>query len=179
MISVIRWLFEKRLRAIEDEQGVSLAYMRQILRVSPPLFLKFMKILPLARFRRVLPPEVYHLARIVTVRHEACGSCLEMEARLAKRATVNAVVLNAVLEADPCALPPELAEAYFFAEALAKRSSEEDTYRAAVLRRYGEAGLVELSMAIAVCRVFPALKQAMGCAAPHVTSNGRFGALDG
>ncbi|MBU6435448.1 MAG: carboxymuconolactone decarboxylase family protein, partial [Nitrospirae bacterium] len=88
-----------------------------MLRVSLPHFLKFIKIMPLARFRRALPPETYHVARIATARHEDCGTCLQMEIQLAKQAGVRVPLLHAVLDESPCSLPPELAEVYFFAEA--------------------------------------------------------------
>lgn len=178
MIPVIRWLIEKRLRAVEHEQGVSLAYLHHILRVSPPHFLKFMKMMPLARFRRALPSEAYHIARIVTASHEDCGTCLQMEVRLAKQAGVSVAILHSILAENPCALPPDLAEVYFFAEAVAIGSGEEDDWREAILRRYGEIGIVELSMAIAVSRMFPTVLHAMGYAAPCAPSNTQFGALD-
>lgn len=178
MISMIRWLCEKRLRAMEYEQGIPLAYLRQVLRVSPPHFLRLMKMMPLARFRRALPAEAYHLARIVTASHEDCGTCLPMEVRLAKQAGVSAAVLHSVLDENPCSLSPELAEVYFFAEAVATGNGAEDEWREAILRRYGEVGLIELSLAITVCRVFPTVLHAMGYAAPCVPSNTRVGARD-
>lgn len=178
MIPVIRWLIEKRLRAVEHEQGVSLAYLRHILRVSPPHFLKFMKMMPLARFRHALPPEAYHIARIVTASHEDCGTCLQMELHLAKQAGVSTAVIHTVVDENPYTLSPDLAEVYFFAEAVATCNGAEDEFREAVLRRYGEIGLVELSLAIAVCRMFPTVLHAMGYVAPCVPSNTQFGALD-
>lgn len=178
MTSVIRWLMEKRLRAVEREQGVSLAYLRQILRISPPHFLKFMKVMPLARFRRALPSEAYHIARIVTASHEDCGTCLQMEVHLAKQAGVSTAVLHTVIEENPCALSPDLAEVYFFVEAVATCNGEEDEYREAILRRYGEVGLIELSMAIAVSRMFPTVLHAMGYTAPCAPSDTQFSALD-
>lgn len=178
MMPMIRWLIEKRLRATEQEQEVSLAYLRQILRVAPPHFFKFMKIMPLARFRHALPPEVYHVARMVTARHEACGECLHMEVHLAQNSGVGTAVILTVIEENPCALPPDLSEVYFFAEAVVTGNGEEDAWREAILRRYGDIGLVELSLAIAVCRLFPTVKRAMGYAVPCVPSNTQFGALD-
>lgn len=178
MIPVIRWLVEKRLRAVEHEQGVPLACLRHILRVLPPHFLKFMKMMPLARFRRALPLEAYHIARIVTASHEDCGTCLQMEVHLAKQAGVSAALLHTILDEAPCALPSDLAEVYFFAEAVATCNGEEDEYREAILRRYGEIGLVELSLAITVSRMLPTLLHVMGYAAPCVPSNTQVGALD-
>ncbi len=178
MISMIRWLCEKRLRAMEYEQGIPLAYLRQVLRVSPPHFLRLMKMMPLARFRRAVPPEAYHLARIVTASHEDCGTCLQMEVHLAKQAGVSAAALNLILDENPCSLSPDLAEVFFFAEAVTTGNGAEDEWREAILRRYGEVGLVELSLAIAVCRMVPTVLHAMGYAAPCVLGNTQVGALD-
>lgn len=178
MISMIRWLIAHRIHAVERRQGLSLAYLHCMLRISLPHFLKFIKIMPLARFRRALPPEAYHLARIVTARHEDCGTCLQMEIQLAKQAGVGVHLLHAVLDESPCSLPPELAEVYFFAEAVATGSGEEDTWREAIFRRYGDIGIIELSLAIAVSRMFPTLLHAMGYAAPCVPSNTQVGARD-
>ncbi|MEK6632881.1 MAG: hypothetical protein AABY94_06150, partial [Nitrospirota bacterium] len=57
-------------------------------------------------------------------------------------------------------------------------SGEEDLWREAIFRRYGDIGIVELSMAIAVSRLFPTVSHAMGYAAPCVPGNTPFGALD-
>jgi alkylhydroperoxidase family enzyme len=179
MTRVIRWFLERRLRAVERAQGISLAYLRGILRVSLPHFLAFIKVMPLARFRRALPPEAYHLARIVTARHEDCGTWMAMEVHLATRAVVDAALIHAILDEAPCALPLDLAEVYFFAQAVATGSGEEDTWREAILRRYSDVGVVELSMAIAVSRLFPTVSHAMGYAAPCVPGHTPFSALDG
>lgn len=178
MIPVIRWLCEKRLHAIEYEQGIPLAYLHQVLRVSPPHFLKLIKMMPLARFRRALPPDAYHLARIVTASHEDCGTCLPMEVRLAKQAGVSVAILNSILDENPCSLSADLAQVYFFAEAVATGNGEEEEWRGAILRRYGEVGLVELSLAIAVCRMVPTVLHAMGYVAPCVPINTPFGGFD-
>jgi hypothetical protein len=69
-----------------------------------------------------------------------------------------------VLGESPCALPPELAEVYFFAETVARGSGEEDHWREAIMRRYGEVGIIELAQAISIARLFPTVMHVMGCA---------------
>ncbi len=171
MISVTRWFGQKRLRAIEHDHGRPLSYLRQMLRVSPAHFFTFIKIMPLARFRRALPPEAYHLARIVTARHEHGGTCLQMEIRLAQQAGIRTPLLHAVLEESPCALPPELAEIYFFAETVARGSGEEDHWREAIMRRYGEVGIIELAHAICIARLFPTVVHVLGCRTPDASQH--------
>lgn len=178
MTRVVRWFLGRQLRAVERAQGISLAYLRGILRVSPPHFLAFMKVMPLAGFRRALSPEAYHLARIVTARHEDCGTWMAMEVHLATQAGVSAALIHTILDEAPCALPADLAEVYFFAQAVATGSGEEDLWREAIFRRYGDIGIVELSMAIAVSRLFPTVSHAMGCAAPCMPGNAPFSAWD-
>ncbi len=165
-MKVVRWLIDRYLRKKEAELGVSLAYLRHMAGTSIAHFLKFMCVMPLAQFRQALPAEVYHVARMVTARYEDCGSCLEAEVRLAKGARVSASILHSVLDENPCALPPELAEVYLFAEAVATSSGAEDEYRETLLRRFGDVGLVELSLAIAACRVVPTVKHVLGCTTP-------------
>jgi hypothetical protein len=155
MVQAIRWIIERRLRAIECEHGTPLAHLRQILRVSPLGFLKFLMVMPLARFRRALPPEAYHIARIVTASHEDRGTCLQPEVQLAKQAGVSTATLHATLDVNPCALSPDLAEVYFFVEAVATCNGAEEDFREAILRRYGEVGLVELSLASLSAACFP------------------------
>ncbi|MBS0159754.1 MAG: hypothetical protein JSS26_14350 [Nitrospira sp.] len=178
MISVTRWFGEKRLRAIEHDQGSPLSYLRQMLRVSPAHFFTFIKIMPLATFRRALPPEAYHLARIVTARHEHGGTYLQMEIRLAQQAGVRPPHIHAVLNESPCALPPDLAEVYFFAETVARGSGEEDHWREAIMRRYGEVGLIELAQAISIARLFPTVMHVMGCAAHGASQHRQDGGPD-
>src|SRR5437762_14135248 len=77
-VIMLRWLINKRLNAQEKKLGVSLDYARHILRVSLRAFFKFIKILPLAEYRRAMPPEPFYAARIVAIRHDDCGECVQI-----------------------------------------------------------------------------------------------------
>lgn len=162
MIRLISRFMERRLVAEEKAHGISLAYLRCMLRAAPAHFFKFLKVMPLAGFRRVLPPEVYHLARIVTARHEGCGSCLQSELYLARMAGTGEHVIQAALMDNPCSLLPNLAEVHLFTQSVLERTEEEDLYRESIVQRYGENGLIELALAIAVGRMFPTVKRALG-----------------
>jgi alkylhydroperoxidase family enzyme len=161
---MLRALIETRISAAENRLGVPAEYMRYMLKTSLRAFLKFTKIMPLAEYRRVLPVEPYHVARIVATREEDCGPCLQIEVNLAKRDKVKPVVVRAALNGKPDSLPEELADVYRFAEAVVRRTGEEENYRERIRELYGEEGLVELAIAIAVCRVFPTTKRALGFA---------------
>lgn len=160
---MLRWLINNRLSAAERDLGAPLDYLRHIARVSLRAFFKFAKIMPLANFRRRLPPEAYFAARIVATRYEDCGPCLQIEVNLAKKAGVDPALLQLILDEKVDQLPEDVAEAYRFAtEVMEKRDPEE--LRNQLQKRYGEEGIIELSMAIAICRVFPTTKRGLGYA---------------
>jgi alkylhydroperoxidase family enzyme len=161
---MLRALIENRISAAEHRLGVPADYMRHILHVSLRAFLKFTKIMPLAEYRRVLPPEPYHVARLVAAREEDCGTCLQIEINLAKRDKVKPGLIRLAVNGKPDDMPEQLADVYRFAEAVVKHTGDEDIYRERIRELYGEEGLVELAIAIAVCRVFPTTKRALGFA---------------
>ncbi len=161
---MLRALIETRITAAERRLGVPADYMRHMLNVSLRSFLKFTKIMPVAEYRRVLPREPYHVARIVAVREEDCGTCLQIEINSAKRDKVKPVIVRAILNAKPDNLPEELADVYRFAEAVVRHTGDEEIYRERMRELYGEEGLVEMAIAIGICRVFPVTKRALGFA---------------
>jgi alkylhydroperoxidase family enzyme len=153
-----------RIAAAERELGVPLEYCRYMIRVSLRASLKFAKFLAVDEYRRVLPAGPMYVARIVAVRDEDCGTCVQIAVNQAKKAGVAADVLRAVLDGRPEDLPEELGDAYRFAEAVVTQSGEEDALRERIRLRYGDEGLVEMALAIASCRVFPVTKRALGYA---------------
>jgi alkylhydroperoxidase family enzyme len=161
---MLRRFILSRIGAAEKELGVPLDYCRYMIRVSLRASLRFAKFLAVDEYRRVLPPGPLYVARIVAVRDEDCGTCVQIAVNQARKAGLSAGVLQAVLDEEPDRLPDELAEAYRFAHAVVNRSGEEDALRERIRLRYGDEGLVEMALAIASCRVFPVTKRALGYA---------------
>lgn len=162
---MLRKLILKRLDAEERNLGgVSIDYLRHIARTSLPAFFKFALFTPLARHRRRLPPDAYHVARLVATQHEDCGTCVQIEVNLARRAGVSTDVLRAAVRQLPEALPAELSDTYRFAQAVVEANGAEGEWRERVRERYGEEALVEMSLAIAAARIFPTTKRALGYA---------------
>jgi AhpD family alkylhydroperoxidase len=161
---MLRRLILARLAAAEKELGVPLEYCRYMLRVSLRASFKFAKFLAVDEYRRVLPPGPCYVARIVAVRDEDCGTCVQIAVNQARKAGVPAEQLQSVLDGNPDRLPEELTEAYRFAEAVVTRNGQEDVWRERIRLRYGDEGLIEMALAIASCRVFPVTKRALGYA---------------
>jgi alkylhydroperoxidase family enzyme len=153
-----------RIAAAERELGVPLDYCRYMIRVSLRASFKFAKFLAVDEYRRVLPAGPMYVARIVAVRDEDCGTCVQIAVNQAKKAGIRADVLRAVLNGRPEDLPEDLGDAYRFAEAVVTQSGGEDALRERIRLRYGDEGLVEMALAIAACRTFPITKRALGYA---------------
>jgi alkylhydroperoxidase family enzyme len=161
---MLRRLIRARIASAEKEWGVPLDYCRFILRVSLRAFFKFAKFLAVDEYRRVLPPGPCYVARIVALRHEDCGTCVQIAVSQARKAGVPAELLRAVLNGKWDGLPEELRDAYRFAEAVVTGNGEEDVLRERIRLRHGDEGLIEMALAIASCRVFPITKRALGYA---------------
>ena len=161
---MLRRLILARIVSAEKELGVSLEYCKYILRVSLRATFKFAKFLAVDEYRRVLPAGPCYVARIVAVRDEDCGTCVQIALNQARKAGVPAQQLQAVLDGNVDSLPGELQEAYRFAEAVVMRNGQEDAWRERIRLRHGDEGLIEMALAIASCRVFPVTKRALGYA---------------
>jgi alkylhydroperoxidase family enzyme len=161
---MIKRLLLKRLEAAERHLGVPADYVKHILQVSLPAFLRFVAFTPLSAYRRKLPAAPAAVARIVAIRSEDCGPCVQIGVNLARKDGVSPEILQAVLDRRLDDLPDDLAEVYRFTEAVLERNGQDGPLRERMREHYGEEGLVELALAIASCRVFPATKWAMGYA---------------
>jgi len=158
---MLRWLINKRLNAAEKKLGVSVDYMRHIAKVSLPAFFKFTRFLPMAEYRKTLPVEPFHIARLVVVKQEDCGTCVQIEVNLAKHDGVSTALLQIVLDGKVDALPKELANVYRFAQTVVTQQDDAEL-REVMRQQYGEEGLVELALTIAASTVFPMTKRVLG-----------------
>jgi alkylhydroperoxidase family enzyme len=161
---MLRRFILSRIAAVEKQWGVSLEYCRFVVRTSLRATFKFAKFLAVDEYRRVLPTGPFYVGRIVAVRDVDCGSCVQIAVNQARKAGVPAEVLRAALDGNLDDLPEELRESYRFAEAVVTANGEEDALRERLRLRYGDEGLIEMALAIAVCRTFPTIKRALGYA---------------
>ena len=99
----------------------------------------------------------------VAARDADCGTCVQIEVNLARKAGMPVDLLKSVVAERPDDLPLDLAEVYRFAQAVVEARDDEDL-RQKMRDRYGEEGLVELALAMAACRVFPIVKRTLGYA---------------
>lgn len=160
---MIQRFLNRQIDKAERDLGVPLDEARYVARVSLGVTWR------MTRFTKLLhagkgPTAALHVASIVGSMADDCGSCVQIGVNLARKAGVPREVLSAVVARNPEDLPPELADVYRFADAVTLNAPEQDELRERVRRHFGERGLLEISMKIAMHRVFPTLKRALGYA---------------
>jgi AhpD family alkylhydroperoxidase len=160
---MLSWLINRKITKAERELGVSLDYARWIAKASLPATLRMAKFTKLLHAHRG-PATAVHVASIVGSMADDCGSCVQIGVNLARKAGVSREILEAVVRRAPETLPADLADVYRFAEAATLNAPELDDFRERVRDRYGDAGLIEIALAVAMHRVYPTLKRGLGFA---------------
>jgi hypothetical protein len=138
------------------------AYMQAMLRDAPEAFFKFAKVADASRHRRVAPAEAIFAAKLVGTIAEDCGPCTQLVVNMAREANVSEGQIAAVLERNEAAMSRDTALGFRLADAVVRHSDADDAARDAVRAAWGEKAVIELSLAIALTRVFPTLKAGMG-----------------
>ncbi len=157
MDAMIRAILLRIIGREERRLGQSLDYVRFIVRASLRAFRAFSRIFGIAAYRRRLPPDPLNIARIVAVRREDCGTCLQVAINIARREGLPAEAIRAAVAGAAHGLPDDLALVLRFADG-------EEALRDDLRRRFGDEGLVEIALAIASARFFPSVKRTLGYA---------------
>jgi hypothetical protein len=158
---MLRSFFTRYLDGLERKWSYDASYMRLVNRVSPWTLLKFSMVTNLVNHRDA-PAEALAAAGIVSALSEDCGPCTQIGVDMAAAGGVPAPVLRAILAGDEAAMGEAAALAWRFAHAVLAHSLEADEMRDDIVRRWGEKGLVALSLAITTARMYPTLKYGLG-----------------
>ncbi len=153
---------ESRISAQERWLGEKLDYLKYMVRTSRPAFFRYIKIMPMAKYRRVLTVEAYHVAGILASMVEGCGNCVQIEVNMARAAGVDEAILQATVIGCPQDLDDTLRDVYEFTNSVLKDRAEQEPLRLRVVEHFGDRGLVELGMKIAVSRMFPMMTRTLG-----------------
>ncbi|TQV80926.1 hypothetical protein [Denitrobaculum tricleocarpae] len=152
----------KALKAFGVHYSYDVSYMLQMLRVSPVAFFRFAALTKVAQHRGAVPREAFYAAKIVGALAEDCGPSVQLAVDMAQEAGMSDRCIQAVLTRDLSAMDVDTVIGFRFADALVKRAPEEDDARAVVRQQWGDAGLVELTLATQIGRIFPMVKTGLG-----------------
>jgi hypothetical protein len=143
------------LRRANRRYGYDTSYLELMLKASPSAFFKFAALNKAANHREAVPVEASFAAKICGAMAEDCGPCTQLVVDMALEAGMASDQIEAVLRRDTRAMNEATALAFCFADAVVRRS---------VRAQWGEQGVVDLTMALQMSRMFPMVKMALGYA---------------
>ncbi|HRE90717.1 MAG TPA: hypothetical protein PK095_16445 [Myxococcota bacterium] len=155
-------IIRSRLAAFEKAHDYDMSYARALLEADLAAFLAFAKVMPLTRYRRGVPPEVYWAAKLTATLREDCGPCAQLCIGLATRDGVAEETLCRLVRGELRALDADTRLGAEYARAVADRSPDVDFYGQVVVERFGRRALASLALAVTAARIFPTLKVALG-----------------
>jgi hypothetical protein len=159
---MLKALLGRQIDKMERQFDYDASYMRRLLAASPASFLKFGFVTRLVD-RKAAPAEALAAAGIAGTLAEDCGPCTQISVDIAAANGVGPGVLRAILAGDEGAMGEAAALGWRFARAsLARDMTVADPLRDEIVRRWGDKGLVAISLSITTARMYPTLKYALG-----------------
>jgi len=158
------WIARRILRAHAKRYGYDTSYLEMMLKEAPAAFFKFASIMKASRHREVVPVEASFAAKIVGALAEDCGPCTQLCVDMALEAGMTRGEIGAVLRRDPRAMSEATCLAFRFADAVVRRSTDDEEFRDAVRAQWGPKGVIDLTMALQMGRMFPMMKAGLGFA---------------
>ena len=159
------WIARRTLRAFAKRYGYDVSYLLMMLNCSPAAFFKFAPVMKAAAHREAVPIEASFAAKIVGALAEDCGPCTQLVVDMALEAGMPRDQIEAVLRRDPRAMNEATTLGFRFADAVVRRAVEaEDEFRDAVRAQWGQKGVIDLTLALQMGRMFPMVKAGLGYA---------------
>jgi hypothetical protein len=158
------WIARRMLRATSKRYGYDTGYLEMMLRESPSAFFKFASVMKAAAHREVVPVEASFAAKLVGALAEDCGPCTQLCVDMAREAGMPKDQIEGVLRRDPRAMSNDTVLGFRFADAVVRRSVDDGEYREAVRAQWGEKGVIDLTLALQMGRMFPMVKAGLGYA---------------
>ena len=158
------WIARRSLRAFARRYGYDVSYLETMLNYSPAALFKFAPVMKASAHREVAPIDASFAAKIVGALAEDCGPCTQLVVDMALEAGMPRDQIEAVLRRDPQAMNEATTLGFRFAEAVVRKAPEDDEFRDAVRAQWGQKGVIDLTMALQLGRMFPMLKAGLGYA---------------
>lgn len=159
-----KWFAKAMIDRFGRKYDYDVSYMRAMLDASPEAFFKFIAVTKLSLHAEAAPKDAVFAAKLVGTLIEDCGPCTQLVADMAREAGVADDVIAAILSRDESAMSADAAIGYLFADAVARRSDDEDAARERVRTAWGEKGVIDLTFALQISRLYPMTKAGLGYA---------------
>ena len=158
------WIARRTLRAFAKRYGYDVSYLLMMLNCSPSAFFKFAPVMKASAHREAVPIDASFAAKIVGALAEDCGPCTQLVVDMAQEAGMPKDQIEAVLRRDPRAINDATTLVFRFADAVVRRSADDDEFRDAVRAQWGQKGIIDLTLALQLGRMFPMVKAGLGYA---------------
>jgi hypothetical protein len=158
------WIARRILRKYGKRYGYDVSYLEMMLNESPAAFFKFAPVMKASAHREAVPIEASFAAKIVGALAEDCGPCTQLVVDMALEAGMARDQIEAVLRRNPRAMNDATTLGFRFADAVVRRSADDDEFRDAVRAQWGEKGVIDLTLALQLGRMFPMVKAGLGYA---------------
>ncbi len=159
------WIARRTLRAFAKRYGYDVSYLEMMLNESPAAFFKFAPLTKAAAHREAVPIDASFAAKIVGALAEDCGPCTQLVVDMALEAGMPKDQIEAVLRRDPRAMNErDHARIPVRRRRGAPGRRAEDEFRDAVRAQWGQKGVIDLTLALQMGRMFPMVKAGLGYA---------------
>jgi hypothetical protein len=158
------WIARRMLRATSKRYGYDTSYLEMMLKESPSAFFKFASLMKAASHREVVPVDASFAAKLVGALAEDCGPCTQLCVDMALEAGMPKDQIEAVLRRDPRAMNNATILGFQFADAVVRRCADGGEFRDAIRAQWGDKGVIDLTLALQMGRMFPMVKAGLGYA---------------
>jgi alkylhydroperoxidase family enzyme len=158
---MIGWIANRFIDGFAKRYDFDASYMRAMVRDAPEAFFKFARVADASQHRKAAPVDAIFAAKLVGTVAEDCGPCTQLVVNMAREAGMAEDQIAAVLERNEEAMERDTALGFRLANIIVHHG-EDDPARDAVRSAWGERGVIEISLAVALTRVFPMMKAGMG-----------------
>ena len=159
---MLSWIARRMLRRANRRYGYDTSGFEMMLSGSPAAFFKFARLAKAANHREVVPVEASFAAKIIGALAEDCGACTQLCVDMALEAGMPKDQIEAILRHEPYAMSDATCLAFRFASAVVRRSADRAEFRDAVRAQWGQKGVIDLTMALQMSRIFPMVEAALG-----------------
>lgn len=149
------------LREFGATHAYDTGYLEQLLELSPAAYGAFAAAMGMAEHRVHLPVDAHFVACISALLADDCGACTQLNLRMAVAAGVDRKILRQLLD-DPSRLPPVLRLVHEHATQVVHGGNADAARTARLRAALGDEAFGELAVNILGCRIYPALRRALG-----------------
>lgn len=160
---MLKTLLRRRIAGFEKTWNYGAAYMHDLLDKGGPWTLIRFSMVSSLGHGKAAPAEALAAAGIVGTLAGDCGPCTQISVDIASAAGVRPDVLRAILAGDRLAMGEKAGLAFDFARAVLDRNlADADECRKEIVRRWGDAALIDIALALTTAQMYPTVKYALG-----------------